>query len=162
MKGGVVVLEEVLADLAKASGSAVVGAMATDAWRTAKSGVARLLGRGDESRERSLEVTLDEDAAMLKGAAGADADLVRAELAPVWGRRLAVLLEENPGVAGELHALIERVRAELPAASRTWLQQYNTAAAGGTVIAHQGSGGQYVYYDRDLRSSKKPGDAADM
>lgn len=153
-------LEDMLAELAKAGGSAIVAAMATDAWQTAKSGVTRLLGRGDKRREHSVEMALDEDATMLEGASD-DTDLVRAELAPVWGRRLAVLLEENPGVAGELRELVQRVRTELPTVRQAWLQQYNTATAGGTVIAHQGSGGQHINYDRDLGSIEEQGGTAD-
>jgi hypothetical protein len=153
-------LEDMLAGLAKAGGSAIVAAMATDAWQTAKSRVTRLLGRGDERREHSVEEALDEDAALLEGA-GTDIDLARAELAPVWGRRLAMLLEENPGVAGELRELVERLRADLPTVQQSWLQQYNTATAGGTVIAHQGPGGQHIYYDRDLRSIREQGGTAD-
>jgi len=97
---------------------------------------------------------------MLKGA-GDDLDLVRAELAPAWSRRLAVLLEENPDAAAELQALVEQIRAELPTVWQTWLQQYNTATAGGTVIAHQGSGTQHIYHDRDPRFTGEQGDSAD-
>jgi hypothetical protein len=136
-------LEEFMA-LAAAGGTALVGAMATDAWEAARSGVARLLGRDDKRRVEVIEAQLEDDAALVRGA-GAGGDQVREELAPAWGRRLAAVLQDNPGAAEELRILVERVRAQVPPQQQAWIQHV-TATQGGTTFGQQGSGGQHVYY----------------
>jgi hypothetical protein len=42
-----------LVELARAAGTALVGAMATDVWQVARSGMARLFGRGVHSQKLS-------------------------------------------------------------------------------------------------------------
>jgi hypothetical protein len=136
-------LEEIAA-LAAAGGATLVGAMATDAWEAARSGVARLLSRNDRRRAEVVEAQLEEDAALVRGA-GEDGDQVREELAPAWGRRLAAVLQENPGAADELRVLVERLRAEVPPQQQAWIQHV-TATQGGTAFGQQGTGGQHIHY----------------
>jgi hypothetical protein len=151
-------LAEILATLATTGGTAVVAAMATDAWESARSGVARLLGRNDRQRVKFIEAQLDEDATLVQDAD--DGDQVRAELAPLWGRRLARLLQDSPGAAEELRGLINRVHTELPPTQRAWFQQFNSATGGGTVFAQQGPGGQHIHYDRRSAPADEEGPSA--
>src|SRR5581483_9272505 len=74
------VLGEVAAALAEAGGSALVGAMATDAWQATRSGVARLFGRDGSARRAAIEAQLDGNAALV--AQAEDPDEVRASLVP--------------------------------------------------------------------------------
>lgn len=130
--------------LAAAGGAALVGAMATDAWEAARSGVARLLGRDDQRRTEVIEAQLDEDAALVRST-GEDSDQVRGELAPAWGRRLAALLQDNPEAAEELRILVKRIRTQVPPQQQAWIQHI-TATQGGTAFGQQGPGGQHIHY----------------
>ena len=108
----------VLVALALLAAQTVVAAASTDAWAAAKSGVARLLGRGDPERERLAGQRLDQARDQLQAAPpGQELDGVHAELVAVWRTRLADLLEEHPDAAGDLQALVDQVQAQLPAAS---------------------------------------------
>jgi hypothetical protein len=51
----------------------------------------------------------------LAAAAGAELDRAREGQAERWAGRFADLLDEDPGVEGELRALVEEVAARLPA-----------------------------------------------
>ncbi|MGH3856201.1 MAG: hypothetical protein ACRDR6_22480 [Pseudonocardiaceae bacterium] len=121
--------------------------MATDAWEAARDHVARLFDRGDASRLEAIEAVLDGDADILIGADEADRESVRQELAAVWRRRMVRLLDQHPDVAPDLEELITAIRVRLPPEQQGWVQ-HNTATAGGTVIAHQGTGSQHIHYDQ--------------
>ncbi|MGY1453790.1 hypothetical protein [Streptomyces sp. SS8] len=120
-------LEQALAALAAAGGTAVVQAAGTEAWTAVRDAVARWFGRGDERRERAELERLDRTAAELEpggpepgegrdqggepGAAGAGAVRIRQEAA--WQARFESLLESVDGderarLARELRALLER------------------------------------------------------
>jgi hypothetical protein len=114
------VLGEVAAALAGAGGSALVGAMATDAWQATRSGVARLFGRGGSARQAAVEAQLDGNAALV--AQAPNPDEVRASLVPVWRLQLEALLREYPDVVEELRVLVGQVRESLPAAQQAWVQ----------------------------------------
>ena len=47
-------------------------------------------------------------------AAGLELEQVQAEQAERWAGRFADLLDEDPGLEGELRALVEEIRAQLP------------------------------------------------
>jgi hypothetical protein len=114
------VLGEVAAELAGAGGTALVGAMATDAWQATRSGVARLFGRGGSARQAAIEAQLDGNAALV--AQARDPEEVRASLVPVWRLQLEALLGEHPDVVEELRALVAQVREALPAPQQSWVQ----------------------------------------
>jgi len=101
--------------LALLAGNTVVAAATTDAWEAARRGFARLLGRGDPDRTRLAERRLAETHEQLTGAVVADLEVTRTTLEAQWETRLADLLEEDPGVEAELRALVEELRAALPA-----------------------------------------------
>ncbi|WUD72093.1 hypothetical protein OG937_10540 [Streptomyces sp. NBC_00510] len=107
-------LAEALMALASLAGSTVVAAATTDAWEAARHNVARLLGRGDPRQEQLTERRLEETRWQLTRAQDADLEQTRAFQAERWAGRLADLLEEDPGVEGDLRSLVEEIRAALP------------------------------------------------
>ncbi len=109
-----------LAALAAAGGSAVVGAMATDAWEATRSWVAELFGRGGAARQAAIEAQLDDHAALV--ARAGDPDGVRESLVAVWRLRLQSLLGEHPETEEDLRGLVARVREALPVAQQSWVQ----------------------------------------
>lgn len=128
-------LEQALASLALSGATAVVAAMATDAWQTARTGAVRLLGRGEPPRQTVVETQLDADAALV--VTGPDSDSARQELIPVWTRRLSAFLRENPTAAGELQALLDEIRPTLPPTGQHWVQNV-TAHGHGTALGTMG------------------------
>ncbi|WP_185923734.1 hypothetical protein [Streptomyces sp. WAC05374] len=133
---------EALMALAGAGATALIGAMATDAWQGARGGIVRLFGRDNQGRGAVVAAQLDEDAALVGRADPAEEDHVREDLVPVWRRRLVVLLEEQPEAEEDLRGLVERVRGGLPDERRTWVQ-HNTARDNGTLFAVQGGSLHY-------------------
>jgi hypothetical protein len=139
-------LVEALAALAAATGSAVVAAMATDAWQTTRDGVARLFGRGGPQRRSGIEAQMDADAALVEQAS--DRVQVRQGLAPSWQEEVARLLEEHPDVEPELRDLIARVQETLPAEQTRWVQS-PTARDNSTQFNVQGGKQEINYYGSD-------------
>jgi len=112
-------LEE-LTTLASAGGAALVGAMATDAWQTARAGIARLVGHEASAQRATIEAQLDGHADLV--ARAADPEQARESLVPLWQLELQELLRHHPEMADGLRALLARVQAELPAAQQRWVQ----------------------------------------
>jgi hypothetical protein len=118
MRGGVGVLVEGLIAVAAAGGGAIVQAAGTDAWAGIRSGVARILGRGESDREQAELERLDQTRAELESASdGAEAERVQTVLVTRWQTRLEMLLEQLPDeerqqVAAELQALVQQAHAQ--------------------------------------------------
>ncbi|MFF1907205.1 hypothetical protein [Kitasatospora sp. NPDC058218] len=140
-------LAESLVALATAGSTALVGAMATDAWQATRTGVLRLFGRahtglrdgtvaqpddgtapeggGPETMPAAdgqialVAAQLDGDAALV--ARAGDAAAARRSLLPGWQLRLQELLRAHPELAGELTELTERMRRSLPADEQRWV-----------------------------------------
>jgi hypothetical protein len=108
-------LAEGLIALAQFAGQTVAAAAITDVWEAARHKVARLLGRGDPGKTEVAERWLAETRQQLTAAVGADLEPVRAAAAQRWEGRFADLLDEDPGVEADLRALVEEIRAQLPA-----------------------------------------------
>jgi hypothetical protein len=100
--------------LAALAARMVVAAASTDAWGTAKSGVAPLLGRGDPEQERRADRRLDQTRDQIQAAAGKELERARADLEAVCRTRLADLLEEQPDAAGELGEVVKQIQAASP------------------------------------------------
>ena len=98
--------------LASLAGQTVVKAATTDAWGAVKNGIARLLGRGDPEQERLQERRLDDTRAQLIGPEGAGTVQARSVLATQWATRLMDLLEDEPGFADNLRALVQQSQAQ--------------------------------------------------
>ena len=129
----------VVASLLLLAGQTIVAAAATDAWGLCKRGFAKLLGRGDPAKEQLTEQKLEATRQQL---AGSDSDQARAAEAVAWKTRLESLLEEDPGAEAQLRALVEEVRAQLPAGvvsaadhSVAAGRDVNIAASGGGLAA---------------------------
>ena len=115
--------------LAALGGQMVVDAAATDGWKTAECGYAKLLGRGDAKQTKLVKQWLEETREQLADGAGADMELIRAALAGRWAGRLADLLEENPSAEAELRVVVEEIQATLPA-ERLSVSNHTAAANG--------------------------------
>ncbi len=109
-------LVEALLALAAAGGGAIVQAAGTDAWNGVRSGIARVLSRGEQGREQGELERLDRTQAVLDAAIEGEVERVQAAQAAVWQNRLEMLLEELPEVerqqvAAELQAVIDQASA---------------------------------------------------
>jgi hypothetical protein len=127
-------LAEELAALAGTSATTLVAAMTTDAWQSVRSGVARLFGRANDSRQKAVESQLDSNAELL--AQVDDPERARQNLVGLWQLELERLLSEHPDAASELQALMAQARKQLPPAQQTWIQ--TIVARGGLSFGVQG------------------------
>jgi hypothetical protein len=135
-------LGEVLAALAATGGTALVGAMATDAWASARNGVARLFRHAGADRQAAIEAQLDGNVVLVERAT--DPGQARAALSGLWQMELARLLDEHPDAESELRTLITEIHKDLPAGQKLWVQNNIArdhgqifAAMDGNVIVHQ-------------------------
>jgi hypothetical protein len=103
-----------LVALAATAGSALVGAIATDAWQLARSGFGRLFGRYDRRRQEIIEAAMDHDARAIEQAENAHRDSRRTRVAAQWQARLRDLLVEYPDIADYLRPLVAQVNAAGP------------------------------------------------
>src|ERR1035441_3276425 len=128
VRGGGLMVAEWITELAARGGATLVSAAATDAWAVARSGIARLFGRGDARREKTTEGRLDDTAiALTQGDPSTREAMLRAQAA-VWATRLSDLLEEHPELKEDLARLTGQVRTQLPAAWQQWVQAIATGA----------------------------------
>ena len=112
--------------LAALASRTVVAAASTDAWETAKRGVAGLLSCGDPERERLAAWRLDQTCDQLQAAPGQEMEQARADLEAVWATRLGDLLEEHPDSADELRLLVSQIQAKLPAGTAAAAEKART------------------------------------
>lgn len=140
-------LTEALVALAGTGATALVSAIATDSWQAVKTGFARLLGRGDERRERSTEQLLDRAEAELR-AAGSQRDRVQVKLEAAWGARLEDLLAEDPGTAQQLRVLVDQAKA---ASRGIGVANQNVVGFGNAQQAVQGQGMQANTFGQSAR-----------
>ncbi|WP_406219019.1 hypothetical protein [Streptomyces canus] len=111
-------LVEGLIAVAASGGGAIVQAAGTDAWAGIRSGVARILGRGEAAREQAEIERLEQTRAELESAGdGAESERVQTVLVTRWQTRLEMLLEQLPDeerqqVAAELQALVQQAQAQ--------------------------------------------------
>ncbi|MEU0389818.1 hypothetical protein [Streptomyces chartreusis] len=117
---------EALAGLAAAGGAALVGAMATDAWQTARTRFLQLLGRdgrGDAVEHQVMEHQLETQADVVERTPEGSRERVRAAFLPGWQLQLADFLQQHPEAEQEFRQVIEQVRSELP---ETYQRQLGT------------------------------------
>jgi hypothetical protein len=134
-EGGRAVLAEALLALATLAGNTVVAAATTDAWEAARHKLSRVLGRGDPKRAQTAGRWLGETQQRLAGSSRGERELVRAAETQRWIGRFADLLDEDPGIAGELQSTIDQIRAALPAAV---VQASDHSIAGNVSISAPG------------------------
>ena len=109
---------DVLMALAQFAGQTVAAAAITDVWEAVQGRFAKLIGRGDvrktEVAEQWLAQTHDQ---LTAAAASSGLERVQEAAAERWAGRFADLLDEDPSLAAQLHALAEEVATQLPAAA---------------------------------------------
>ncbi len=124
--------------MATAGGSAVVGAVATDAWAIARAGLVRSFGRTGRRSQELVADLADLTAAELGRADERDRAALARQWAGHWEDRLADLLAEFPDVGEEVGAWIDRVARESPTARP---DRVNTFVAGGNAVQHNAPSG---------------------
>ncbi|MGX6600895.1 hypothetical protein ACWKSP_01980 [Micromonosporaceae bacterium Da 78-11] len=106
---GTRMLSEALVALATAGGTTLMAAAATDAWGTAKDGMARLLSRGHLGSVEVVEGRLEQSRVQLASLAGAELEQARQVQAQAWTVRLQDLLEEAPDAEDGLRRLLQEL-----------------------------------------------------
>jgi len=95
--------------MVQAAGTALVQAVATDAWQQVKQAVARLLHRVRPERADRVDGELDElRAQVLQARADGDTGTERA-LEGAWQLRLQELLKADPALAADLRLVLDQV-----------------------------------------------------
>jgi hypothetical protein len=106
-------MDDVILALATSGAGALVGAVGTDAWNTARVGISKLFSRRNSRAIRIIESRLD-DLEQLTDSDGADVQRERARQASMWAGRLEDLLDEHPDAVGDLEQLISEIALRLP------------------------------------------------
>jgi hypothetical protein len=135
--------------LTAAAGTALVGAMATDAWAQAKAIVVGLWRRVHPERANTVEAELIEVRTEVLAAREAGDAQTEAALAAEWQRRLRRLLDANPNLAGEMQRVLhDELIPMLPAAEQTRVRTVTMAA---TASGH----GRVYQAGRDQRITER-------
>ena len=132
-----------IVQLATAAGTAIASAMATDTWRAARAGLARIFGRRDDAERAAIEAQLDRNNTQVERAD--DATEVRGRMSESWRLELQTTLEESPELAQELQALIIAIEAALPGPQIQHTEQRVHVEGSGNVtpiVAH----GNVIYH----------------
>ena len=132
-----------------AAGTALVGAMATDAWQQARAGVVALWRRVRPGQAEVVEAELAEvRAEVLTARQAGDADTEQA-LAGSWQIRLQHLLRADPALAGELlRVLNEELTPTLTAGEQTRIGSLMMkATASGHGQVYQAGRDQHITSD---------------
>lgn len=101
-----------------------MSAAATDAWESARSGMARLFGQGGQRRRDAAVRWADQTATAIEQAPETERAATRERLAVTWQQRLADLVEEYPEAGEDLRSWVRQVQAQLPAAGQTWVNSF--------------------------------------
>jgi hypothetical protein len=123
--------------LAQFAGQTVAAAAITDAWEAVRGQFAKLIGRGDARKTEVAEHWLYQTRGQLTAAAGAELEQEQQAQAERWAGRFADLLDEDPGLADDLHTLVEEAAAQLPAVS---VAGHSLAAGRDVKITADGGG----------------------
>ncbi|MER7576513.1 hypothetical protein [Streptomyces sp. NPDC126514] len=93
--------------IALAAGTALVGALANDAWQGARTGMMALWRRVRPEQAEAVDAELAETRAQVLAARAAGESETEQALAADWQLRLQALLRANPSVAAELRSLLD-------------------------------------------------------
>lgn len=118
-----------IAALAASAGTALVTALATEAWQSASEGLVALWRRVLPGRADAVEAELEATRGDLLGARDEGDEETPAELAAEWQGRLRRLLSAHPEAADELRTLL--AQAQPPAAPT--ITQHATASGNSRV-----------------------------
>ncbi|MFI0370829.1 hypothetical protein ACH35V_23410 [Actinomadura sp. 1N219] len=119
-------MDPALAGLAGAAGTALVEAMATDFWKTAKRRLTRIVSRGAPAAEEDLTRRLEESASRLGRQSPPEQTVMAAEQAE-WTALLTAFLARHVEAAAELQDFVVQVRASLPDQEPVHVVQHITA-----------------------------------
>jgi putative pyrroloquinoline-quinone-binding quinoprotein len=111
-------------NLVQSAANALVSAIATDSWKAVKRAFAAVVGH-----ERQIDATRAE----LATRRGPDLARAQAELAREWVTRLRDVLEDQPGVAPDLQALLARLGVTSGPAITTVTQHADRGSTAGSV-----------------------------
>ncbi|EPJ40265.1 hypothetical protein STAFG_2696 [Streptomyces afghaniensis 772] len=145
---------EALNDLVQTGSAAIVAAMVTDAWQTARVRTVRLFQRGGRDPQE-IEAQLDRSVARVTRE-GTEA--AREGQVTRWRDDLEDLLSEYPDAADDLRALVREVKARLPQVQQQWVQNI-TASAPGSIA--QGAYGNIINHSGSLSVTAATGSGAD-
>lgn len=132
--------------LAMAAATALVGALATDAWQAARSAVLALWRRVHPDRVPTLEKELGE----ARSDVLAGGQQAAQEVAVTWKRQLLHLLNDDPLAEAELQRILdEELTPLLSPAQRQSVHNVFTATASGEAQVFQAG--------HDIKISREPG-----
>ncbi|GAA1864763.1 hypothetical protein [Actinomadura bangladeshensis] len=115
-------MDPALAGLAGAVAAALVDAMTTDFWGTARTRLARIVGRGAQTAESDLTRELEESAGRVGRTSPPDQAAMGAEQAR-WTALLTAFLAEHMDASAELQGFVRHVREALPDADTVHIVQ---------------------------------------
>jgi hypothetical protein len=129
-----------------AAGTALVGAMATDAWQQAQAGASALWRRVFPARVAAVEAELEEVRGEVLAARRAGDRQAEEALAGEWQRRLARLVAADPGIGAEVQRVLDQVwKPLLPPAEQVRVQQVTMqATASGQGRVYQAARDQTI------------------
>ncbi|HZA18396.1 MAG TPA: hypothetical protein VE645_16165 [Pseudonocardiaceae bacterium] len=106
--------------VARAGGTALVAAMATNGWQATRSGIAGLFNYRGPAIQAAIELQLDAHAALVSRTGNPDE--VREVLAAVWRLELTALLRHHPEAKDPVRTLVVQVWEALPTPHQTWMR----------------------------------------
>lgn len=115
-------MDPALAGLAGAVAAALVEAMTTDFWSSARTRLARIVGRGAQAAETDLSRELEESAGRVSRQTPPQQATMAAEQAR-WTAMLTAFLAEHVDASAELRDFVGQVRASLPDADTAHVVQ---------------------------------------
>ncbi|WP_369258909.1 hypothetical protein [Streptomyces sp. R35] len=124
--------------IALAAGTALVGAMANDAWQGARSAMTELWRRMRPEQADAVDAELAETRAQVLSAREVGERETEQALTADWQLRLQALLRAHPEVADELRNLLDTRLAPL-------LSAEEQSAVGSLVMKAEASGSGRVY-----------------
>lgn len=96
-----------ISGLAAAGASAIVGAMATDAWNGAKQGFASLFSRSQPQALNAVAAELEQSREEVLAAGDEAQDDLRSSQEDQWKARLRMLLITDSAAVDELHKVLD-------------------------------------------------------
>jgi class 3 adenylate cyclase len=150
--------EDDLDDLIPKGSATIVGAFATDAYKAAREGFARLFGQLGAAEATRAKARMDDDQELVRNEEASERERARRALAPAWELRLVRLLRDRPEALPELRDLLAELEPALPDEGRHWIM--NVVARGHGTTAYGAQGGNVVHYDlsRGNRLPPAPGE----
>ncbi|MFD7417077.1 hypothetical protein ACFVZ3_02785 [Kitasatospora purpeofusca] len=125
-----------------AAGTALIGAMATDAWQQAREAVVSLWQRVHPERADTVRAELGEVRTELLAARAAGDEEAEEGLAVDWRRRLQRLLASDPSLTAELRRIIDEELSPLlppaPAAAAGPVITMRANASGNSTVIQAG------------------------